>query len=131
MQVQDKIEPLQVDQLTIPFSPDEVQQLNQQRILYEKMNQVNFIDLGSFISHIVARQLQYESEENSHNKISEIQLIKASHTIGLISTSNCHYTAGLTAKLTTLNKPLQSITIGELIEQDKAFNVSFNQMMEG
>ena len=59
-----------------------------------------------------------------------MELVKASETIGNIASSNCHYTAGLTAKLATLNKPLLLITIGELIAVHQEYSIFFNQIME-
>jgi hypothetical protein len=60
----------------------------------------------------------------------EIQLVNISQTIGNIATSNNQYTACLATKLATLNKPLLSISLRELITLDRDFNNTFNKMME-
>ncbi len=58
----------------------------------------------------------------------ELELLEVSQAIGKIADSNCHYTAGLAVKLATLNKPLQALTVGELLVINSEYNAEFNQI---
>ena len=120
----------QLENKTVPFTAKQLDHMEQQKTLYEQRYQVEFVDLADFIIHITQNHLK-ENKHVQSAKITQLELVNTCQAIGNITDSNCHYTAGLMAKLATLNKPLQSITLGEIIETDREYTASFNQMMEG
>jgi hypothetical protein len=120
----------QLKNKAVPFTSKQLDHLQQQKSLYEQRYQVEFIDLAYFLAHVIENHLK-EDKHGQNAKITQLELVNTCQAIGNITDSNCYYSAGLTAKLATLNKPLHDITVGELIEQDTIFNASFNQMMEG
>ena len=54
----DNAESITPNELMIPFTAQEKADLYAHKRAYEKQHQTKFSDLGAFVSHIVARQLQ-------------------------------------------------------------------------
>jgi len=48
----------QFNQLMVPSTAEELDYLNEEKECYEKIYHVKFIDLGEFVSHIVAEQMR-------------------------------------------------------------------------
>jgi hypothetical protein len=98
----------QLESKPSPFTPKQLQHLEQQKSLYEQRYQIEFIDLASFISYITDNHLHKNNNSNSSNfggikkntsnvEILPLELIETCQSIGIIADSNNQYTAGLTA----------------------------------
>jgi hypothetical protein len=120
----------QLENKSVPFTPKQLDHLKQQKALYEQRYQVEFTNLASFVIHVTENHLK-ENKPAQNAKITESELVNACQEIGNITDTNCHYTTGLTAKLTALKKPLLSITLGELIEAEQEYSTTYNQIMVG
>ena len=61
----------------------------------------------------------------------EEQLIEISIQIGSIAEKNSHYTNGLALRLSTLDRPLDQLTVTELIKHINKYTAIFNAVSGG
>ncbi len=58
-------------------------------------------------------------------------LVEICQQIGRIAGCNGHYTSSLTRRVAETGKPLEQLTIAELLALDKAHHAFFNQLDNG
>ena len=95
-------------EVSLFLSPVEQCQLNKLKEQYRVKFHYPKVALDIFVSVLISNHLKgQKADKMSGEKISPLAIISN------LSDLNYHYTADLTAKLATLNKPLQDITLGE------------------
>lgn len=65
------------------------------------------------------------------NTTPELELINICQQIGCIAESNAHFTAGLTLRIAETGKPVEQLTIAELLKIHRDHKEWFNSLFDG
>ena len=57
-----------------------------------------------------------------------LHMVKVCSEVGNISDCNCHYQAGLYRGIKRTEKPIEELTVGELLKIHRSYTQSFNEM---